>query len=199
MVQIWIVWTLTIYKIYNNILDISFLLWINHFWFQNQFLSFWRFAKNSFPVRRPSNRLRLCWKSGNSRITRKWSSLRMRKSKKIYVPVLTVIGSFHVQSLESFEIESEILESRPKESGKSCHLKISREFKILIQLSTQIFDQMVKNFKKIGRFMKFLIKLYHISVLSMVLDFGRIFEIFETGNSKLGFHVTHFSNKIPSY
>ena len=30
LVQIWIVWTLTIYKIYNNILDISFLFWINH-------------------------------------------------------------------------------------------------------------------------------------------------------------------------
>ena len=117
----------------------------------------------------------------------------------IYVLVLTVIGTIHVQSLDKFKIESEILKSRPKESGKSCHLNISREFQILIQLSTQIFEQMAKNFKKIGLFMKILIKLYHILVLSMVLDFGRIFEIFETGNSKLGFHVTHFSNKIPSY
>ena len=74
-------------------------------------------------------------------------SSQERKSK-IYVPVLTLIGSFHVQSLESFKIESEILESRPKESGKSCHLKISREFKILIQLSTQIFEQIGENFKK---------------------------------------------------
>ena len=87
----------------------------------------------------------------------------------------------------------------PKRIRKILPFKISREFQILIQLSTQIFEQMAQNFKKIGLFMKILVKLYHILVLSMVHDFGRIFEIFVTENSKLGFHVTHFSNKIPSY
>ena len=158
-VKIWIVWTLTIYKIYNNILDISFLLWINHFWFerfQNQFLSFWRFAKNLFSVHRPSNRLRLCWKSGNSRITRKWSSLRKRKSQKIYVPVLTVIGSFHVQSLDSFKNESEILESRPKESGKSCHLKFQENFKFWSNYRPRFLNK----WRKISRKLDFLWKFW---------------------------------------
>ena len=54
-------------------------------------------------------------------------------------------------------------------------------------------------FQEIALFVKILIKLHHILVLSVVLDFGRIFENFETKNSQLGFYVTHFSNKIPSY